>query len=309
MTDEGEASLVHDLLAARDTLGPLAIVDELHNLGLVVGPMTVSDGVGWAPDQGRPISLATTENELFLVDESTGDLISRPLGNIRDISIVGHKRTRGGGYIGGGFGLQGAAKGMGLAMLANSLTRRTERWTVISLEDDGGSLELVWDVDVGVARDALRHIRDAERLARNPIADVKRPKTTDTAPAEVWDEDQSHAFLDSTRLDRHAWLWTLLLTRGLRRGEACGLQWPDIDLAAGRLSVRRARVAVRGQVLISEPKTGAGRRQVPLDDAVVAILRRHRTAQARERLAAGDAYEDAGWLFADQLGRRITPRT
>ena len=50
-------------------------------------------------------------------------------------------------------------------------------------------------------------------------------------------------------------------------------------MTAGRLLIRRTRVAIRGQVLVSEPKTKAGRREIPLDDALVAVLRRHRTAQ------------------------------
>jgi len=50
-------------------------------------------------------------------------------------------------------------------------------------------------------------------------------------------------------------LWLLYATTGMRRGEALGLQWPDIDLKAGSLSIRRSLVPVDGIPKESEPKT------------------------------------------------------
>ncbi|GAA2277743.1 hypothetical protein GCM10010402_37870 [Actinomadura luteofluorescens] len=35
--------------------------------------------------------------------------------------------------------------------------------------------------------------------------------------------------------------------RGMRRGEACGLAWPDLDLAAASLTVRENRVKITYQ--------------------------------------------------------------
>ena len=55
---------------------------------------------------------------------------------------------------------------------------------------------------------------------------------------KAWSIDEARAFLQK------AWAWTLALTRGLRRGELCGLKWEDIDLDRGTLQVNRARVTV-----------------------------------------------------------------
>ena len=52
---------------------------------------------------------------------------------------------------------------------------------------------------------------------------------------------------------------------GLRRGELCGLAWDAVDLDAGAVHVVRQVVVVRGgKQLQEEPKTSAGRRDVPL---------------------------------------------
>ena len=52
----------------------------------------------------------------------------------------------------------------------------------------------------------------------------------------------------------------------MRRGEACGPRWEDVDLEKCRLSMRRALIPHGDGVIISEPKTALGRRQIALDD-------------------------------------------
>ena len=102
--------------------------------------------------------------------------------------------------------------------------------------------------------------------------------------------------------------WRLSLS-GLRRGEVLGLAWTDVDLDGGTVNVRASRVMVAGQaVLQTSTKSAAGRRVVPLTPTAVAALRRMRSQQAQERLAAGPAYLDGGLVVVDALGRPVTPR-
>jgi integrase len=62
-----------------------------------------------------------------------------------------------------------------------------------------------------------------------------------------------------------------------------GLRWSDIDLRAGSLAVRQARVLVEYRVLLEEPKSRNGKRTLPLDDELVAALTALRKRQADER--------------------------
>ena len=145
-------------------------------------------------------------------------------------------------------------------------------------------------------------------LARDPLAAVPRPRVEHT-PSTVWSAEQARRFLASVAGDRLEFAWALFLTRGPRRAEVCGMRWDDIDLEARTWKVTQTRVVVDGRPMTSLPKTNAGRRSIPLDDRLVALLRTHKARQAAEKLAAGAAYEDGGWLVADELGRPYHPQS
>jgi integrase len=153
-------------------------------------------------------------------------------------------------------------------------------------------------------------LQDAVRwsyVARNVASAVELPKGM--APEmRVWSPEELRAFLDQVRSDRLFAAWLLIVTTGMRRGELAGLRWIDLDLDAGRVSPRRPRVVVNHQVVVSEPKTAKGRRSLALDPATVTALRRHRTQQAQERLAAGPLWQDSGLVFAWPDGSPIHPQ-
>jgi len=59
----------------------------------------------------------------------------------------------------------------------------------------------------------------------------------------------------------------------------------------------------------SVPKTKAGIRSIPLDGQLMGLLRAHRARQAQEKWVAKTAYEDGGYVLADELGRPFHPDT
>jgi integrase len=60
---------------------------------------------------------------------------------------------------------------------------------------------------------------------------------------------------------------------GLRRGEVLGLQWGDIDLAAGLIHIRRQRIRVGGRLTDQPTKSRAGLRDVPIADDLRPLLK------------------------------------
>jgi integrase len=146
-----------------------------------------------------------------------------------------------------------------------------------------------------------------EGLVVRNVAKLVTPPRYQPAERETWSATEVLRFLGEASNDRLHAAWRLSLY-GLRRGEVLGLRWDeDIDLEAGTLSVTRTRVLVEGQVLEQDPKTRNGVRTLPLDGDLLVALRALRAQQARERLAAGEAYGSSGLVVVDELGRPVHP--
>ncbi|MBP2370697.1 site-specific integrase [Pseudonocardia parietis] len=155
----------------------------------------------------------------------------------------------------------------------------------------------------------LRSALDAAVMHRmldfNVAAPVKPPAATKVKRVP-WSAAEVRHFLGSLDGKRlHAVLLLSLL--GLRPAEVCGLRWSDVDLDAGTLDVANTRTLVagdRGQVVVEKgPKSSAGERSLPLPASVTAALRRLKTLQTEERLAAGgEAYTMTGYVLVDELG-------
>ncbi len=150
-----------------------------------------------------------------------------------------------------------------------------------------------------VAKGLLRH--NPMDLV-NPVTMKRRDVTKD-----VWSPDQLAHFLDATRSDDLAALWHLAVMTGMRRGECLGLNWRDVNLATGVLSVRQTWVMNGGSPRLSEPKTKRSNRAIELDAGTVAVLQSHRVRQLEQRLAAGSAWQDRGFVFTRADGEPLRP--
>ncbi|TDC77486.1 site-specific integrase [Actinomadura sp. 7K507] len=127
------------------------------------------------------------------------------------------------------------------------------------------------------------------------------------SPVMVWTPEQTGIFLNRASRHRLYGLYHLIAFRGLRRGEACGLRWSDVDLDEGTIQVRGQITQIGGHIEQGRPKSEAGERQVTLDQHTIQHLAAHRAHQNQERLAAGDAWNDTGFVFAQENGDPLAP--
>ena len=70
-------------------------------------------------------------------------------------------------------------------------------------------------------------------------------------------------------------LYYLELATGLRRGELLALQWSDLVLDAGTLSVTKQIYEVNGKMQMRIPKTKASIRKLVLPPAVIEVFREY----------------------------------
>jgi integrase len=153
---------------------------------------------------------------------------------------------------------------------------------------------------------ALREAVEAGLLLVFPATRAKPPTLgqakAQRQPFTVWTAGELSRFLEHWRDHRFIALWHLLATTGLRRGEALGLRWRDLDLDRGTASVQQTVGTDRNgegvkQVFI-QPRVKSGRpHMIALDTGTVAVLRAHRARQNRDRLALGKRWTDHDLVF------------
>lgn len=143
-------------------------------------------------------------------------------------------------------------------------------------------------------------------IARNPAAFADPPRAA-KPEMNVWSASDLQAFLAATTDDRLATLWLFMALTGVRRGEALGLRWSDVDLARGRAAIRQTILPIGHRAVVGEPKTARGRRSVALDGHTVEALRAHRRRQLEQRLLVGPDFHDNGLIFARPDGEPLNP--
>jgi integrase len=125
----------------------------------------------------------------------------------------------------------------------------------------------------------------------------------------VWAPGEVRRFLNHVRAaDETLYpLFALVVSTGMRRGEALGLSWNAVDLEGGVVRITKTLITVDGKVRVGEPKTKRSRRAVSLDAQTASILRRHKALQSTRRLALGDAWNDTAAVFDDGTGSVLRP--
>lgn len=142
---------------------------------------------------------------------------------------------------------------------------------------------------------------DAEAVATNPARHpgAKPPTPREARQAkpaqEIWDAPTLRAFYrfveSRPRTAEMAVAWRLFAATGIRRGEAVGLRWEDLDLATGVLHVRRAMSAIREKgklTWVAEGLPKGGRpRSIDLDAETLAAVRAYRLGPSSTAVTLG----------------------
>jgi len=154
---------------------------------------------------------------------------------------------------------------------------------------------------------SIRHAYDTTRalcrwavrmglLARNPC-DAVTPPRWEQREMSTLDEKGLGALLAAARGTELELPIVVLVGTGVRRGEAFGLRWSDIDLDRARLTVRRSIEVVKGERREKPPKTTRSARTVALPPFVVDALRRQKREQGERRLLLGLGRDDEAYIF------------
>lgn len=136
-------------------------------------------------------------------------------------------------------------------------------------------------------------------IDRNPAADLKADRRPKEKRRALTDDERAAMDALIAEQDDVALLAGLLYYTGLRRGEALGIQWADVDMRADLIHVRRDVDYKLGDV--DGLKTPAARRDVPICPQLKELLQAHRGVGAAYILHG----EDPGhWMHETTFRRR-----
>jgi integrase len=142
--------------------------------------------------------------------------------------------------------------------------------------------------------DDLIHVNPA----KHPNIDKPTGKAIERKP---WDVEEAKKFLNSLSPDKDdlELAFMLMALTGIRRGEAAGLRWGDVDLDAGLLHIQRSASSVDGRLVYSDGgKTENATRFVGLVPEVQTLLARHKMREVERFWANGKQFNDESAVFA-----------
>ena len=129
-------------------------------------------------------------------------------------------------------------------------------------------------------------------LLKNPAATCKAP-ATHPREMSVLTGEEIQRLLIQAKEDGCYELLLLELSTGLRRGEILALQWDDLDFRTGALRVERQVQRIKGELVISQPKTRTSNRSVILPGPILRVLERCRKSGTSRWMFPSPKKEDS----------------
>ena len=151
-------------------------------------------------------------------------------------------------------------------------------------------------------------------IISNPAERVQPPKAR-KPKRRYYDDEQCKILLQnlsSLGEDQIKYKVAIILTifTGVRLGELMELEWQDIDLKTGIVSINRSSqyLADKG-VFTKTPKTESSIREVAIPDFVVSLLEQYKLWYDEQKSFCGELWTDFNRLFVQADGKPMHPST
>ena len=162
----------------------------------------------------------------------------------------------------------------------------------------------------GVLHKALQQAVLIGYLRYNPADACILPRI-ERKKIKPFDDAQITAFLTAIQGNRFETLFILTLFTGMREGEVLGLTWDCVDLERGVIVVNKQLQKERrgkGEYHLVTTKNGKSR-QITAAPFVVDLLKKQRRLQESQKRLAGEAWENSGLVFTNEMGHHLSAQT
>lgn len=182
----------------------------------------------------------------------------------------------------------------------------------------------------GLSRSSVKHIFNVlygsfeqaiknNMLNYNPCKAITLPKK-EKKEIKYFTPDQANLFLDSIKESKYYPLYALVLVTGLRLGEVIALRWECVNFEEKKIHVKLNAVIVskeeqveegvlHSEVILQTPKTKKSTRILYIEEPILSMLKQLREKQIKTNMEVGDAFVDSGFVFTNDHGRMMHPRS
>jgi len=154
-----------------------------------------------------------------------------------------------------------------------------------------------------VLRRALEQAHFLRYIKSNPTTSCVLPRN-EKKDMQILQGVQIPQFINAIENHRYKALFTTMLFTGIRRGEALGLTWDNIDFARRTILVGKQlqRERVKGGKLQLVPLKNDKQRWLSPPDTVFSILSEHKCKQAERQLLVGQLWTNSNLVFTNDTG-------
>ena len=158
--------------------------------------------------------------------------------------------------------------------------------------------------------DVMLYAKKCGYIDNNPCRDITFTKSAKTEK-EVYSLDEAKALLaaiDDKAPLKYKLFFNLLAYCGMRRGEALGLEYKDINFETSVLSIRRTSNYHQGYgVYTDTPKTDSSYRSLYIQPKILTLIKLLKSEQKQQAIACGDQWVNTDRLFIKWNGEPLHP--
>ena len=172
--------------------------------------------------------------------------------------------------------------------------------------------------DQGLGIETRRHVHHLLKAAfneadyhglvtRNPVTGVRVPPGRAVTKSKAWEPNQVWLFLETAREqnDRFYPFFFIMITQGLRPGEALALKWDDVDFKRQTLRIdetlSRKDDKLKNRLSFGTPKSHRSERVIALREDAIKVLLEQKQKLLVERCEA-KSWQEMGLIFPSSKG-------
>lgn len=144
-------------------------------------------------------------------------------------------------------------------------------------------------------RKALQEALELNMIPYNVADRTKLPKVKKYVP-KIYNKKQLSELLKISKGTNMESVIMICTYYGLRRGEACGVRWSDVDFEHRILHIRNSRVTAKEEIFQRSTKTSDESKDFPLNNTMYNYLKGLKAQQQQNKLFLGKAYKNTDFV-------------